>query len=441
MKSRRSSTSCARCISRVDAARLLRKARRLRCAPPDEAGEAIGWAFSAMRESIHARKLKIDHLVSLGQFDSADAIIARSLMQGQDHPLMRLRFAESLHAQGRIGQAEIEAARVLRARPQHCRALALAARIATDQGRPARAVSLLVMACDERPHDARLRAALIQAFLDTGLIGFAVAQLAVFDTAPTALRGRVLRAQGRTLDAIELLEREMAFNVDPAVHNEMLHELIDCLEHIGDGPRLRALLPLLTDARPQTQLRAAQALLAFGDFSTAKALAQPLASHAQFRRRAVEVLCVASELDQPLQSGSSDSAGDVGDDAVRGSLNQWAAVLLSFDRRDPRTVASHWLRGMLGQALCSQVNARAISGDPSMSILQPLLQQSVQTFEAVLAGDDLEAADRAALQKHCAECLLAMGRDQRLLTERVHPQLPPADSGVLRPVEALKHAA
>ena len=104
-------------------------------------------------------------------------------------------------------------------------------------------------------------------------------------------------------------------------------------------------------------------------------------------------------------------------------------------------MASHWLRGMLGQALCSQVNARAISGDPSMSILQPLLQQSVQTFEAVLAGDDLEAADRAALQKHCAECLLAMGRDQRLLTERVHPQLPPADSGVLRPVEALKHAA
>src|SRR2546423_555695 len=88
-------------ISREKAARLLRTART---AGPENAGEAIGWAMCALPESRQVRRLKIDYLLSTGQHDSADALIARSVMHGMDHPLIRLRWAQSMFDQNRLAQ-------------------------------------------------------------------------------------------------------------------------------------------------------------------------------------------------------------------------------------------------------------------------------------------------------------------------------------------------
>src|SRR5687767_8777323 len=93
-------------ISRDEAARLLRAARRAAAGDIESAGEMIGWALTALRDNRHARRLKIDYLLHCGNFESADALIARSLMHGCDHALLRLRFARSQFMQGRLDHAD-----------------------------------------------------------------------------------------------------------------------------------------------------------------------------------------------------------------------------------------------------------------------------------------------------------------------------------------------
>ncbi|MCI0674576.1 MAG: hypothetical protein L0Y42_02235, partial [Phycisphaerales bacterium] len=273
-------------ITRTQAARLLKQARKALWDDAGAAGEEVGWAVSALPQSRSAVRLKVDYLQMTGHFDSADALIAQSLMRQADHPLMRLRHARSLHAQDRVEQADREVRRVLNERPEHGAALKLAAAIATQLGQHHRAVELFKRARAHRPLDSEASDGLVESLLRVGAVDEAAKAMESMPGASPVLRARVLRAAGRMREAIDLLEGEALWSTEQ--DESAARELIVMLDQAGDTPGLRSFVKERVFATADAAVTASWALLAIGEYGAA-----------------------LSVLDQPTQGGRAAQALDL----------------------------------------------------------------------------------------------------------------------------------
>jgi hypothetical protein len=359
----------------------------------DDRGELIGWALSAMPERLAARRVKIDYLLEGGHFDSADALIARSLICGRPREsgaLMRLRFARSLHAQGRLESADHEIRRVLDERPHDCRALVLAARIAGARHNHVRAVELMVLACDVRPADASLRAELVEALLAADLTDHAARELRRIASPSAVLVARVLRAEHRLLEAVEVIERA-ARDVTSAPPSAVLMELIEALEELGDGARLSAALEH-APAEPAVQIRAVKAMLALGQPQRVEGAIAALGKDPRFRREAIPVLLAVRTMAGEFEQSQS-------------ALDQLDALPCGPDRA---ATASVWLSAMAGALLRSAIDARAAGRDPDANMLTPMLQRAAAVLRSALSNSDAET-DRSQHRNHLAMCIEATG--------------------------------
>jgi tetratricopeptide (TPR) repeat protein len=381
-------------ISRAEAAAMLRAARKALAIGDDRAGETIGWTLTALRDNYHARLIKIEYLLRGGHWDSADALIARTIMHLRDHPLLRLRLARSFFEQGRIEQAATEIRRVLQARPEHAAALALAARIASAQGRYKEAAALWMQASDCRQNDETVRAAFVQSLLDAKLTCHAAAECAQLSNPPAFLAARVFRAQGRTLDAVDRLEAALMLDRANAI---VMCELISAHEDAGDIVRFRQLLPRLADAPLPAQLRASEGCLTFGEFDQAIALAQRIAEDPLWRDRAEWVLHIA----QLMSRENGVQAG------------QFDVPLSDRSRRNHSahraSIATHWINAMLGRLTVQQIDSRAAGADPFASVLQPLMRQALRIVEAVASHQGEPPDEREAAIAHRDMLAAALG--------------------------------
>lgn len=409
-------------LTRPKAARLLRAARS---AGPERAGEAIGWALCAMPERRQVRCMKVDYLLSIGNYDSADALLARCIMTGMDHPLIRLRWARSLFEQGRQAQADGEIRGVLDVRPHHGAALALAAAIASAMCDHQRAVKMLLLAARQKPGNIQIQYRLIEAMLAAGMVDDAAEVLRELEHPPAALAAGILRMQGRMLDAVELLEQALPLSSCWKEREPICLELLDLLEAIGDVPRLANVVEFLEGLTIQgnrstpmsVQIRTARALLVLGDGARAAARLRELAQVKALDRIALAHLVVAEALNGHVERANDalDQMNDLARMTRRNDRAGWREQAPPSESAAP--IAEIWLRGLLGRMTVDQTDARHAGADPSIGLLQPLLRDAMGVLESALQENDggRSDLDRALLEHHRAACLHAMGRSAEAL--------------------------
>ena len=209
-------------------------------------------------------------------------------------------------------------------------------------------------------------------------------------TAPPALlTSRLLVAEGRLLEATEVLEKATT-DVTLTDHDAMVCELIDVLEARGDRSRLRQILVGLSTDRPRVLARAGLAWLSMGAFHAAAVRMAALARVAGYRGHALAVLMVAA--------------------AMLGRTRLSRRVLDRLRRLDEpverQTVADAWCRGLFGRLLLDQCSARAAGADPHTGRIHRLLREAAGVFHDELGQDDrsISPSERGDLRHHLTVC-------------------------------------
>jgi len=400
-------------IDRNEAAALLRAARAGAVEPLDDSAE---WAFSALPGSRHARRLATQRLLQAGDTEAADALITQGLLIRPTDPLLTRLRAESLFMQGETRLAEKEIRLALDRRPQHCATLLLAARIAAARNDHPRAVALLQRAEAQKPRRDQIKALLTQALLDAGCAERAEQTLHTMNRPSAALCARVLAAQGRLLEAIDLLEAARLEEIEAADHQavELLCELIDLLERVGDMSRLRRLLEEITvqgEPHRAVLVRIGVAWLTLGAFATAVRQMALISRPGPHQREALAVLVVAAAM------------------AGRRRLAERALCRLQQTPAgtDPVAMADLWRRALTARLFSDQYDPQKAGADRNASLLQPLLRSALETFSAEPASreEGSGGASGADLNRHRAICLAAMGRSQEAAA--IFPDTPPPE--------------
>ncbi len=372
-------------VNRETAAKLLHAARSATAG--DDGQDAIEWAFSMLPDSAGARRLRTVQLIERGDFESADALIARGLRQRPTDPGLSLLRARSLFAQGRLEMAGRELRLVLTRRPDHTRALVLAGRVALGLGEPREAVRLLGRA-ERGRGDRQILDMMANAWLDAGEPRLARKVIKQMPATPALLRARVLRTEGRFLEAAETLERARQ-DPDQSDYEAVTLTLFDLLEDTANLQRLRRLLAPLTLERPALLVRAGAAWLAMGAFQTAAVRMATLSRLPEYRSRALVVLLVAGSMM---------------------NRTMLARRVLERLRRmdepiDGDGLAEAWCRGLLGRVLLDQCSARQAGTDPHTGRLRKLLRDAAKVLnEDLAAGEGLPRSERLHLQHHLAVC-------------------------------------
>ncbi|MCZ6493959.1 MAG: hypothetical protein O6933_07750 [Planctomycetota bacterium] len=371
-------------VDRVMAARLLRTARS--AAPDDD--DSVEWALSAMPDSLCTRKLKIELLLRRGDIESASALIAQGLLLRPTDAALGLLRARSFYAQGHFDRAGRELGLVIAKRPHHSGALELAGEVAHQTGDAKRAAEFFEHADQRRPSD-RTKGRLGAAWLDAGRPDLARGVLQRIQM-PTALLGaRVLRAEGRLLEATETLvqaHRDQTHSDDDAI----VCELIDVLEETADLKRLRQVLEPIDTNHPDALARAGRAWLGMGAFHTAALRMAKLARVSGYRAEALMVLLIAAAMiNRPT--------------LARRALQRLRRTEEPVERN---AVAETWGRGLLGRILLNQRSARKAGADPHTGRLQELLEDAAKVFDLELfAGkSSLSPLQRRELQEHRTAC-------------------------------------
>lgn len=390
-----------RSCTRADAAALLREARRqvLRQTQGLAADPTtIDWALFALPDSFAARRLTIQSLLLAADERHVDALLARSLRRWPDRPALLLLQAQRLLDRGEPDAAERIITAALRQRPRHVATLRCAGRIAAAQGRRAEAADLLRRAF-ERSVDADRDAVgreLVHALLAADRPDEAEEIVRSLNARSDDLLAMIRAAQGRTREAIELMERAAVTAEDHAAREAMLCGLVTMLEQAHDHARLREVLRSLEDAAPVTRLRAGLAWLALGEFDAAEEAVADLVEDSRHGHAAQAVLIASAAMTGRL----------AGAEQLVRSFN---AVTEGSDRW---CLADAWARAIQGSIIAEQSSAAAAGADPSASLLRPLLDRALKSFDEALA-DTGAALDRPSLELHrhraaCAE-LLAQG--------------------------------
>lgn len=372
-------------LDRARAADLLRAARR---APDDDAGDSIGWAFSLMPDSPAARRLRINLLLKQGDLEAADALIAQGLLRRPTNAALSLLRARSLFARGLFERADRELRLVLAKRPEHRGALELAGKVSLGLGDPLRACAFLGRA-DRGRGRQQIKAALVKAWIAAGQPARARGVLSDMTLPSPLIRARVLRAEGRILEAIDSLD-EARHDESRPDHDAILGLLIELLEETADAARLAALLEPIGTDRPEVLARAGTAWLGMGAFRTTVARMARLARVPGYQSRALAVILVAASM------------------MNRGTL---AARTLRRLRRatdpvDRDLVVEAWSRGLLGRLMLDQRSARKAGADPNTGRLEQLLRDAAHVFTDDLeqTGRHLAPAERTALKEQLSLC-------------------------------------
>jgi len=415
-------------IDRAEAAGLLRAART---AGPEQVDEAVGWAFAALPDHKHARILAIERHLAQGDTEMADVLLTRGLLlRPTDASLTRLR-ARSLLMQGDAAEAGKEIRLALVQRPRHVATLLLAAEIARQLDDLPRAVSLLQRALRRQPERDHNKALLTQALIDAEQLDQAEGVMRSMRRVPPVLRARLLRAQGRLLEAVELLDRSRTGS--PALdagRQDIVCELIDLLEHMGDFAGLRALMDEVDAKQSEVLIRAGVACLTLGRFRVAALHMSRLRRAWPHRREALSVLVVAA--------------------AMLGRLRLAERALSRLHRTpagaDPPFMADLWRRALAARLFNDQCHPLRAGADRNVSFLQPLLRSAVEVFASACArgpGDPASLARQARLHRHRAVCLAAMGRNTEAaaaLTDALGPERRPSPPAEPKP-RGLRKAA
>jgi tetratricopeptide (TPR) repeat protein len=418
-------------IDRQEAAALLRAARAGAIEPLDDSTE---WALTALPGCRHARRLAIQRLLQAGDTEAADALITQGLLIRPTDPLLTRLRAESLFMQGETRLAEKEIGLALDRRAHHCATLLLAARIAAARGDHPQAVALLQRAEAQKPHRDEIKAMLTQALLDAGCVERAEQALHTMDRPAPALCARVLAARGRLLEAIDLLEAARLEEIEAADQQnaELLCELIDLLERVGDMSRLRRLLEEITiQGKPHRAVlvRVGVAWLTLGAFATAIRQMALISRPGPRQRDALAVLVVAAAMA---------GRGRLAERALR-RLQQTSAGT------DPVAMADLWRRALTARLFSDQYDPQKAGADRNASLLQPLLHSALETFSAEPASreEGPGGASGAELNRHRAMCLAAMGRSREaaaIFPDALPAEEPPAQTTTPRTMPARRAA-
>jgi tetratricopeptide (TPR) repeat protein len=366
---------------RQSAARLLREARI------HDADEAVDWAYSTVPDSLGARRLKIRMLLRQGNLEAADTLIAQGLLQRPTNASLSELRARSLFAQGKLAPANRELRLVLAQRPRHRATLELAGRVAFGLGEHGRAASLLERAERRRPDDG-IRSLLTEVWLEAGRPDRARAALRRM-VAPTALlQARVLRAEGRLLEARETLEKAAA-SAATGDRAEITTGLISLLEETSDLQRLRRTLQTVDIDQPAVLARAGLSWLGMGAFHAAAVQMAKLARVRGHRAQALVVLTVAAAMINRMRLAN----------------RAMTRLRRTPEPVEPGIVAEAWGRGLLGRLLLDQCSARKAGSDPHTGRLQQLLADASGVFaEALASGEGLPKRQRRRLRQHLAVC-------------------------------------
>lgn len=394
-------------IDRFEAARLLREAR---AAVGDARREAAGWAGAAMPDRRVASRILIDALLDADEIDEASSVLERARQAFPNDASLLLRQARCLLALGRLEEAWRAAHAAARLRHGHVGTLLTAAAIARDVGRPAKAGRLLERAARLRTDDPAVIDALVQVRLDVGDVIGARAAMTRYPAVGAGTCGRVLLAEGRIADAIELLSGPTDAPADGetvAEADDRTCVLIDALERCGAAARLRSLLAGLTPEMPEAYTRAIDARLVLGELDEAIAMAGTLAHRPGCRRRALHRQAVAAAL-----AGRTSLA--------RGALSRLRSTSGSVDRS---ALAATWRRALEGRITTRQATPRRAGADEGHGVLASLLRNAISTFDRSIgtAGTDarpdlvaLRAAGITALGRSAADAvLMPAGSSQR----------------------------
>lgn len=392
-----------RTIDRKQAAALLRSAR---AGGLDAHSDSADWALSALPGNRHARRLAIQRLLHVGNIDAADALITQGLLSQPTDPLLTRLRAESLFMQGETLLAEKEIGLALERRAHHCATLLLAARIASARGDHPRAVSLLQRAMAAKPKRNDIKPLLVQVLLDAGNPQRAGRMLQTMKRPAPTLRARVLAAQGRLLEAIDLLESARRAGAGGPDSAELLCELIGLLERVGNMARLRRLLEELgerSDLDRAVLLRIGIAWLTLGAFTTASRLMAAISHTGPRQRDALAVLIVAAAMADRRRLG----------ERALDRLQQTAAGA------DPVMMADLWRRALTARLFSDQYDPRKAGSDRNASLLQPLLRSALKVFDAErAAGGSSRSEVKPQFNRHRAICLAAMGRTREAAAVR-----------------------
>lgn len=374
-------------ISRAQAAQLLKLARS---EGGDVVTEAIDWAYAAMPERAIVQRLKARSLMQTGYFEAADAVIAQALLLYPTDPVLSVLRAERLLAKGQLESAAREVNLVLANHPRRPTALALGATIAMKRCDYETAVQLFERAVEARPLDQALRLQLIEALLAGEKHVQAARQFASLTNPPALLEARVLKAQGRHIDALTRLEDEWAGELEGEHADEVAAAIVETLETIGQLERLEQFVSELTTAHPRAIARAAETYLILGRFEDAMRLGGQLLRRRAFVPIGRGILLVAATMH-----------GNFG--VAQRAARQLVTSELTIDRI---SLAELWRRGMIGKLICRNTSLATVENSARHSTLATLAQSAADQFrellaEAEAAGNTAEAAELLAQIRLC----------------------------------------
>ncbi len=405
-------------IGRLEAAHLLRASRS---ASPEQIDEAVDWAFAALPDRKHARLIAIRRMLHHGDTAMADAQISQGLLQKPTDPSLTLLHAQSLFMQGQPRRAEREIRLVLKQRPQHKATLLLAAEIADTLGQYPDAIDRLERALERDPDSDLIKSRLVQILLNAKCVNRAREVLRKMKSPMPVLEARVLREQGRIVEATDLLETARQTGPDgqaTSTYCKTLCELIDLLEHSGSLPRLRELLREISEdpaADDATKVRVGKAYLTVGEFRTA---ARRMAG---FRRKersqpdAMAVLVVAAAM------------------LDRMKLAELALARLQRTPvgANPRIFTDLWRRAQTARLFLDQHSSQKAGADRNTSLLRPLMQSALDALQSSSAGTSLasQGISPNRLAHHQGALLTALGRvrDAAAVLARSMPDFEPSE--------------
>lgn len=373
-------------IDRVQAAALLQEAHH---AKGSVASEAIDWAFFQLPDSPGARSLKIKQLINQVELDEAIAVIAHGLLQRPTNASLTLLRTQVLYAQGKYEECEHEIRLLLLKRPKHFASLVLAGQIALANDAPVLAASYFTRASSRRPNDRETLKLLANALNEAGQVKEARHVLERIKPRPLFLTAKVLKAEGRLLEAADTFEAA-ASNSEGSQKETAICELIAVLEEIGDMPRLKRILKPIDKSTPLALLRAGQAWLWQGAFKTALVRMASLSKVKGFMCPALTIGLVASSmLNRHRLSERILKRLNTGDQPI-----------------DSQAMAQAWCCGLMGRLLLAQCDPKQAGADPRTGQLGLLLQDAVKIFDQQLGehNDSLTATQLAELEHHRTVC-------------------------------------
>jgi hypothetical protein len=241
----------------------------------------------------------------------------------------------------------------------------------------------------------------VEALLAAGQTHDAAVDLGRIQSPPACLVSRVLRVQGRTLEAVELLEQATAVASDTDAAPRLHLALIAALEELGDERRLAGAIAAATNDESEgsrsadSRLRAAHAMLGQGRFELALEMIDPLIHDVRRRRLALPVAIIAhTMLEQPSQA--------------REAFLLWRQIepAPSVD-----SMARLWLWAIEGLNLVEAVDIRSTGRDPSVGLLRPMLQRAATVLHHAVQDPTTQRQPlkSAACAKFRDACLWALG--------------------------------